>query len=76
MARNWIFGSDQTGLVVGSTVIGGENAPELQGDVLPGNEFIFYGSLSTQSSYMYPTATINAWSSFIHTATATPITTP
>ncbi|EIN03589.1 alpha/beta-hydrolase [Punctularia strigosozonata HHB-11173 SS5] len=71
MARNWIFGNNQTGLVVGSKVIGGENASELSGDILPGNEAIFYGSLSTQSSYVFPTATINSWSSFIHTATAT-----
>ena len=74
--REFILGNNPTGLVVESgdsvTVIGGEDAA-LAASVLPGQSDIYVGSGMTQSSYMYPSATIDAWESFIATATATGI---
>jgi hypothetical protein len=48
-------------------VVGGES-PTLAAGILPGNSEIFYGSGTTESTYIAPTATIAAWSSFIATA--------
>lgn len=77
--REFVFGSNKTGLVTTSsdgsvTVIGGENST-LAADILPGQDGIFYGSGATQSTYIFPEATRAAWKSFIQTATATPMTT-
>lgn len=36
----------------------------------PGHPEIFYGSGITQSSFLFPTATVAAWEKFIQTATA------
>ncbi|KAH9946531.1 alpha/beta-hydrolase [Amylocystis lapponica] len=68
--REFVFGNNQTGLVTDSGVIGGED-PALAQDILLGQEGIYVGSGTTQSTYTYPSATIAAWESFIATATAT-----
>jgi len=72
--REFVFGSNTTGLVTNSssgevTVVGGENAT-LAEDIMAGSEEIFYGSGSTMSTLVFPSATIAAWESFIQTATA------
>ncbi|KIK61689.1 hypothetical protein GYMLUDRAFT_260725 [Collybiopsis luxurians FD-317 M1] len=71
--QEFVFGTNPTGLVTGNSVVGGED-PALAEDVLPGSDPIFYGSLSTQSSTIWPAATRAAWSSFIRTETATAVT--
>ena len=48
-------------------VVGGED-PSLEGDVLPGNSALYVGSGATQSTYVFPSATIAAWDAFIQTA--------
>ncbi|KAJ3852457.1 alpha beta-hydrolase [Lentinula lateritia] len=73
--QQFVFGTNTTGLVTGSTVTGGED-PELAEDVMPGSDPIFYGSLSTESSTIWPEATRAAWTSFIQTETASVTTTP
>ncbi|KAJ3745335.1 alpha beta-hydrolase [Lentinula detonsa] len=73
--QQFVFGTNTTGLVTGSTVTGGED-PTLAEDVMPGSDPIFYGSLSTESSTIWPEATRAAWTSFIQTETATVTTTP
>ncbi|KAI0333871.1 alpha/beta-hydrolase [Cubamyces sp. BRFM 1775] len=74
IAREFILGNNQTGLVTNSSgtvsVVGGESS-SLAGDAIPGQLGIYVGSYSTQSTYTYPSATIAAWSSYIATATAT-----
>ncbi|KII85865.1 hypothetical protein PLICRDRAFT_44287 [Plicaturopsis crispa FD-325 SS-3] len=74
LAREFLFGNNQTGLVTNSSggvsVVGGENS-SLAGDFLPGQAGIFVGSGTTQSTYFFPSATVAAWEQFIHTATAT-----
>ncbi|KAF7798025.1 hypothetical protein EIP86_009237 [Pleurotus ostreatoroseus] len=74
LLREFILGNNPTGRVVttpsGTSVIGGED-PTLAASALPGESAIFVGSGMTQSSTVYPEATINAWESFIATATAT-----
>lgn len=73
--REFVLGSNTTGLVTNSSgvisVIGGENST-LAEDILPGQDEIYYGSAATQSTFVYPSATIAAWKTFIRTATATP----
>ena len=71
--REFILGSNATGLVNGTDVVGGE-VVALGGDVLPGNTVIFYGLGTTASSTAVPGPTLASWDSFIATATAT--TTP
>jgi carboxypeptidase D len=70
-AREFILGNNQTGLVTkeGGTVsvVGGESSA-LAVNVMSGQPEIFYGSGTTQSTYMAPTATVAAWNSFIATA--------
>ncbi|KAJ3865848.1 alpha beta-hydrolase [Lentinula novae-zelandiae] len=73
--QQFVFGTNTTGLVTGSTVTGGED-PELAEDVMPGSDPIFYGSLSTESSTIWLEATRAAWTSFIQTETASVTTTP
>ncbi|EPQ51722.1 alpha/beta-hydrolase [Gloeophyllum trabeum ATCC 11539] len=71
--REFVLGNNHTGLVEsGSNVVGGEVA-SLAGDYYPGGSEIYYGSGTTQSTYVAPSATIAAWESFIQTAD--PITT-
>ncbi|KAF8637623.1 hypothetical protein AX17_002692 [Amanita inopinata Kibby_2008] len=63
--REFVFGSNTTGLVTSSgTVIGGEDA-NLTDDILPGNDAVYLGAGATQSTYMFPSATRAAWESFI-----------
>ncbi|KAF9269106.1 alpha/beta-hydrolase [Marasmius fiardii PR-910] len=63
--REFVFGNNQTGLVQsGSTVVGGED-PQLSNDILPGDPEIYYGSAATQGTYVFPTATRDAWNAFI-----------
>ncbi|KAJ3809239.1 alpha/beta-hydrolase [Lentinula lateritia] len=68
--REFILGSNTTGLVVESHVVGGED-PVLAEDVMPGTTAIFYGHGTTASSLIVPSATLASWSSFLATATAT-----
>jgi carboxypeptidase D len=67
-AREFLFGSNSTGQVtLSGAVVGGED-PSLEGDVLPGNSALYLGSGATQSTYVFPSATIAAWDAFIQTA--------
>ncbi|KAJ3559788.1 hypothetical protein NM688_g126 [Phlebia brevispora] len=70
MAREFILGSNQTGLVTNSSgvasVVGGES-PSLTAEVLSGQSGIYIGTGTTQSTYTFPSATIAAWESFIAT---------
>lgn len=72
--REFVLGNNKQGLVVGSgdyvTVIGGENST-LAGQNLPAADEIYYGSATTQSTYIAPSATRAAWKAFIRTETAT-----
>ena len=77
--REFILGSNQTGLVANnsgsSVVVGGESLTVFADGILDGQEGIFVGSSSTQSTFTYPSATIAAWQSFTATAIPTsPIT--
>ena len=71
--REFVFGSNTTGLVTNSSgkvsVAGGEVA-SLAAPVLPGQSEIFVGSGTTQSSVVFPSATIAAWESFFATVTS------
>lgn len=69
LARDFIFGSNETGLVDGDRVFGGEDST-LAIDILPGGDEIYYGAGTTQSTYVFPSATRSAWEAFIQTATA------
>ena len=73
MLREFILGSNQTGLVTNTSgavsVVGGEST-SLAAEVLPGQSGILVGTGTTQSTYTFPAATIAAWESFIATATA------
>ncbi|PFH51848.1 hypothetical protein AMATHDRAFT_58385 [Amanita thiersii Skay4041] len=66
-AREFVFGSNTTGLVSNKGVIGGEDA-KLASGVLSGNDAVYVGSGATQSTYVFPSATRAAWDSFIQTA--------
>ena len=74
MYRRFIFGDDQTGLVVdgtdGVTVKGGEDLL-LAVDAILGQAGIYVGAVSTTGTFAYPAATVAAWEGFISTATAT-----
>ncbi|KAJ3559619.1 hypothetical protein NM688_g231 [Phlebia brevispora] len=76
LLREFILGSNPTGLVVSHshdvTVVGGEDSA-LAASALIGESAIFVGTGMTQSSTVYPSATIAAWESFIATVTATGI---
>ncbi|KAF8216863.1 Alpha/Beta hydrolase protein [Mycena galopus ATCC 62051] len=68
--REFVFGSNATGSVVktpaGTTmVVGGENASQLIGDVLPGSKGIVYNVGTATSTLVYPEATIAAWNTFL-----------
>ncbi|KAL4244407.1 Carboxypeptidase [Abortiporus biennis] len=72
--REFVFGNNQTGLVVNSSntvsVIGGEVSSIFANDVLPGQSSIFTGVGITAGATVYPSATIAAWESFAATAIA------
>ena len=70
--REFVLGDNTTGLVTSSGVIGGENSTMLHGDVLLGQDVIFYGSGTTVSSMIAPTASMSAWLQFLQTATVAP----
>lgn len=71
MFREFILGNNQTGLVEGSSVVGGED-PSLRTDhALAGQTGILAGSGTATSLFFYPSATIAAWNSFFATAVAT-----
>ncbi|TCD69154.1 hypothetical protein EIP91_008631 [Steccherinum ochraceum] len=78
MLREFILGSNQTGLVTNSSgsvsVVGGESTSLYANGILPGQDGVFAGSGTTQSTFTYPTASIQAWASF--TATAIPTAPP
>ena len=40
--------------------------------VIPGQVGIYYGSATTESTYYFPTATVEAWDEFIATVTPYP----
>ncbi len=68
MLREFILGSNQTGLVTtnGNTtsVVGGQN-PTLQQDAIPGQEAIYYGSSKTEGSTAAPSATVAMFESHV-----------
>ena len=69
--REYVIGSNTTGLVLpNSTVVVGGEDPEYAGDIIPGTPVIFYGSSTTVSSTVAPSASLASWASFLATATA------
>lgn len=75
LAREFIFGNNQTGLVTntssgGVTVVGGE-VSTLGNEIMTGEAAIYYGQATTASSYFFPSATVEAWNAFIASATPT-----
>lgn len=75
--REFVFGSNQTGLVTDTssgsvTVIGGE-VSSLANEIMTGQAAIYYGSATTESTYYFPTVTVEAWNAYIATATTTPL---
>ena len=68
--REFVLGNNATGTLHsdGQTVEGGED-PALAGAFMPGGLEIFYGSGSTAATSTVPSATANAWSAFMETAT-------
>ncbi|KAF5373507.1 hypothetical protein D9757_010495 [Collybiopsis confluens] len=67
--REFILGSNMTGFVNGTQVVGGEDSA-LAEDVMPGTTAIFYGAGTTASSLIVPAPTLASWSSFLATATS------
>lgn len=71
--REFILGSNTTGLVQSTNgtvaVVGGENST-LAGDFLAGGSEIFYGSGATQSTTVFPSATVSAWDAFVASVTS------
>lgn len=51
-------------------VDGGEDLT-LAVDALRATDAVFVGSVTTQSTFLYPAATVDAWNNYIATATAT-----
>lgn len=75
LTREFIFGNNQTGLVTNTssgtvTVVGGE-VSSLGNEIMTGQAAIYYGQATTASSYVFPSATIEAWESYMSSATAT-----
>ncbi|KAI0083180.1 Alpha/Beta hydrolase protein [Irpex rosettiformis] len=78
LLREFILGSNQTGLVVVSnstsgsphwgTVIGGENLTLADPVLAAHHPGIYVGSGTTESTFVYPVATIDAWDRFFKTA--------
>ncbi|KAF8074955.1 Alpha/Beta hydrolase protein [Lyophyllum atratum] len=77
--REFVLGKNQTGLVTktanGKVVVVGGTDATLAQDVLPGGDEIYYGAGTKASTYIFPSATRAAWSSFIRTATETAVST-
>ncbi|OAX36453.1 alpha/beta-hydrolase [Rhizopogon vinicolor AM-OR11-026] len=73
LMREFIFGNNQTGLVTNTsgkvTVVGGEVSSN---EIMTGQAAIYYGSATTESTYYFPTATVEAWNAYIATTTSTP----
>ncbi|KZP13619.1 alpha/beta-hydrolase [Athelia psychrophila] len=70
--REFILGTNTTGLLLpnATTPIGGQDAA-LAGDIVPGGSVIYYGSGTTASSTVAPSASFAAWASYLATATLT-----
>lgn len=65
MFREFIIGSNQTGLVQpDGTVVGGEDPSLRVGDILPGTPGILAGSGTATSLFFGPTASAEAWNVF------------
>ncbi|KAF8433226.1 alpha/beta-hydrolase [Boletus edulis BED1] len=80
LAREFIFGDNPTGLVINTNsgtaiVIGGEE-PSLGDEIMRGQAGIYYGQATTASTYFFPSATVEAWDSYMTTATAIPTRRP
>jgi carboxypeptidase D len=73
--QQFVFGTNQTGLVTtsasGVVAVNGGEDPTLSGDILPGQDEIYYGPGVTQSTYVFPQPTIAAWRSIVGPETAT-----
>jgi len=75
LAREFIFGNNQTGLVTNTssgavTVVGGE-VTSLGNEIMTGQAAIYYGQATTASSYFFPSATVEAWNAYFATVTTT-----
>jgi carboxypeptidase D len=73
--REFVLGSNQTGLVLDPSkpAIGGEDPSIASADLMPGTTAIFYGSGTTVSSALVPSASIASWQSAVVEATVTNI---
>ena len=70
--REFVLGANATGSVHAGGVVGGENAT-LASAFLPGQREIYVGAGATASAYVYPSAAIAAWESYMASAaSATP----
>nr|VWP02413.1 ABC transporter Atr4 [Ganoderma boninense] len=67
--REFVLGDNANGTVLSSgTIQGAENAT-LAGQYLVGGNEIFYGSATTDGTYVVPSATVASWDQFLATAT-------
>ncbi|EIW58496.1 alpha/beta-hydrolase [Trametes versicolor FP-101664 SS1] len=75
LLREFILGNNQTGLVTsganGAIRVDGGELLSLAVDALRATDAVFVGSVTTQSTFLYPAATVDAWNNYIATATAT-----
>ncbi|KAG6374652.1 Alpha/Beta hydrolase protein [Boletus reticuloceps] len=71
LAREFIFGDNSTGLVTSSGTVIGDKESSLGDEILRGQAGIYYGQATTASTYFFPSATVEAWYSYVATATAT-----
>ncbi|KAI0831822.1 Alpha/Beta hydrolase protein [Trametes gibbosa] len=74
LLREFILGNNRTGLVTsigGATQVDGGEEAALAVDALRATAAVFVGSLTTQSTFVFPSATVAAWNSYVATATAT-----
>jgi len=73
--REFVLGNNKTGLVLEPyDIVEGGQDPEFVADVLPGQDEIYYGPGVTLSTFVFPSATIAAWRSFIGQPTPSPST--
>ncbi|KAF8142101.1 Alpha/Beta hydrolase protein, partial [Boletus edulis] len=70
LAREFIFGNNSTGLVTSSGTVIGDKESSLGNEILRGQAGIYYGQATTASTYFFPSATVEAWNSYVATATA------
>ena len=75
-AREFLFGDNTAGRVLPDGLVSGGQDAALAVDAIRGQEGIYVGSVSTTSTFTYPSATIAAWDVYIVTATAIETTTP